>query len=145
MTSRSLIFYCFTVDWFLRISNLTLLRLFTVRVFSLFCIHFFPYFRLFFSNFRPFFKFPPIFSYFLPCFHILLRMMFMRSLELYMMSWSIDFNPFISCNASTALNRVVWSLKGHVLSKECDLLQMRKYKSRRVSRKTSNHNPNENI
>ena len=106
---------------------------------------FFSVFPPIFSNFRPFFKFPPIFSYFLPCFHILLRMMFMRNLELYMMSWSIDFNPFISCNASTALNRVVWSLKGHVLSKECDLLQMRKYKSRRVSRKTSNHNPNENI
>ena len=105
-TSRSLISNYFMLDWFLRISNLTLLRLFTVRVFSLFCTRFFSYFRLFFFKFPPiFFKFPPIFSYFLPCFHILLRMMFMRSLELYMMSWSIDFNPFISCNASTALNR----------------------------------------
>ena len=65
----SLISNCFTLDWFLRISNLTLLRLFTVRVFSLFCTRFFRIFTYFFkfppifSNFHLFFIFPPMFSY----------------------------------------------------------------------------------
>ena len=122
MTSRSLISNCFMLDWFLRISNLTLLRLFTVRVFSLFCTRFFPYFRLFFH----------ISSHvFIYCFSL------WGVNLLYMTSWSIYFNSFISCNTSTVLNRVVWSLKRHVLSEECDLFADAEDRSRHMSRKTS--------
>ena len=78
--------YDIMVYWFLTFScfiefhliNLILLRLFTVRVFSLFCTRFFPYLRLFFQISAHFFKFPPIFSYFLPFFHILLQIMCKR-------------------------------------------------------------------
>ena len=64
-TSRSLISNYFMLDWFFRISNLTLLRLFTVRVF--------PSLHTFFHISANFSKFPPIFTNFRSfLFHVLL-------------------------------------------------------------------------
>ena len=135
----SLISNYFTLDLFFIISTY---KPHTVETFHCSCIFpllhtFFPYFHLFFQISAHFFKFPPIFHISSHVFIYCSGSCLWGVNLLYMTSWSIDFNSFISCNTSTVLNRVVWSLKRHVLSEECDLFADAEDRSRHMSRKTS--------